>query len=846
MMHDLRGVERLFAEYPDLDFASDWSGTGGRLRDALIQRSRGADNAADVIALTRQILLEYEARLGIREPTISIPLASHIPTVDQWESGGCRAVRSGSQIRVRASRWYPPDESAGAAAEDIDPVYRGDRLREEACAADPFWIHTHGEAFSHHKSVGQRQAARAAVTAPSGATLVVCLPTGQGKTEVALSAIVPAVRNGGVAVIVVPTVVLALDLDRRLQAYFPGVRRFAYTGGMPESAKDEFRRAIREDRQPVVVAAPEAVMTGLSGALDIAAREGRLTHLVVDEAHLVEQWGVQFRPEFKSLAAKRRRWLELAPQGREPVTIAMSATLTAHQVDVLADLFSGPGPFDVVWASSTRREPAYFLERYEDENARTQAVVTAVTRLPRPMILYVTRKADADEWYDRLRSIGLARVCKLYGDSTERERREVITGLRGTTLAGEPSQTRYDIVVGTSAFGVGLDIPDVRAVIHATIPETIDRYYQEVGRGGRDRRASVAYLAALSPHDDRMAAAVNDVTVLTDDLAWRRWKTMRNRARLLPDGRIEVDLSSYHPGLSDPSSLNEHWNASLLHLMERAGLIELVATDRPVDAMESSAKSHGGGTRAELREIIERDVGVNDEGLFKECFGREREAVKREQRLALKSMHDLIDGTICVSEAIAEHYKLPRGKGVVRTSINCRGCPHCRRNRSRIKTTGLRRGGVDPIPDITCWPTPPDPLARYRGASPLLSIRWDDQKEFDDLIAHVISGLARAGVSMVGGRGLTPVVLQRAQQLAWPSPIINATDDELLAELFEGPLLWVQARGEPLAEMMYRRIKANMPTYIIHRTDMMHPDRPNIEFSTMEKSVRLDVLAKDL
>ena len=110
--------------------------------------------------------------------------------------------------------------------------------------------------------------------------------------------------------IVVPTVVLAQDMERRLRHYFPSVPRFAYVGGLNEMAKQEMRKAIREGRQPVVVAAPEAVMTGLGAALDVAASQGHLTHLVIDEAHLVEQWGSSFRPDFKAVAAKRRHWLE--------------------------------------------------------------------------------------------------------------------------------------------------------------------------------------------------------------------------------------------------------------------------------------------------------------------------------------------------------------------------------------------------------------------------------------------------------------------------------------------------------------------------------------------------------
>jgi ATP-dependent DNA helicase RecQ len=182
------------------------------------------------------------------------------------------------------------------------------------------------------------------------------------------------------------------------------------------------------------------------------------------------------------------------------VTIAMSATLTNEQVCVFEESFGEPGPVDVVWASSTRREPAYFLKKHENRTAREESVLTAVARLPRPLILYTTTREDTANWLARLREHGFDRVQKLDGDSTDSERRDVVAGLRGEDRTGATVPTRYDIGVGTSAFGLGLDISDVRSVVHATIPETIDRYYQEVGRAGRDGRASVAYLAA-SPDD---------------------------------------------------------------------------------------------------------------------------------------------------------------------------------------------------------------------------------------------------------------------------------------------------------------------------------------------------------
>lgn len=845
-MVDLNIIERLWRSYPDVDGNAELRGTTRRLRDALAQHHAGRQNIQDLVALTRQLLLEYQARAETSTPaSITVPLGEGLPTVEQWRVGSCDAFTDGFLAHMSARKWLPPIGDRSTAEEDLESVYREQRSKTKAIPADPFWSYTFG--FPCYTSEGQRQAARAAVTAPPGSTLITCLPTGQGKTEVALAAVIPAVRTGGgVAVIVVPTVVLAQDIERRLRSYFPDVPRFAYTGSLDDISKTQIRKAIRDGRQPVVVAAPEAVMTGLGAALDVAAAEGRLTHLVIDEAHLVEQWGASFRPEFKGVAGKRRHWLASAPLGQKLVTLAMSATLTAEQVRVLEESFGVPGLIEVVWASSTRREPAYFLETYDNRQDRQQAVLTAVGRLPRPLILYTTTREDAAMWFELLKDHGFDRVAKLDGDSSDAERRDVVAGLRGEDAHGATVPTRYDIAVGTSAFGLGLDISDIRSVVHATIPETVDRYYQEVGRSGRDRCASVAYLAAyVAPQgqdrsdDDRIAQAVNLIQLMADEKSWEHWHSMRTGATKIRD-RLSIDLSKYHPGLQVESKRNAQWNASLLHLMERAGLITLHAPTVIPDNDDEAAK------RRDIREVTEHHVRINDEEFFKEVINRERDLVKGEQAIALARMRGLTQGTMCVSSGIADYYRIERNRIRLATVINCRGCPHCRQELSVNPDEGLRRGGGEALPDIPQWPLPGDPpLAKYFGSNSWLSIRWDDPQLVTDLLPHVISALARRGVPVAGGPGLSAELLTRAQKSAAPFPII-LDSDELLLEFFDGPIMWITAPGEPLGKLIVDRLDNRALTYLVHRTDLVHPDKPGTPIWTMGNTVRLDRLAEEL
>ena len=223
-----------------------------------------------------------------------------------------------------------------------------------------------------------------------------------------------------------------------------------------------------------------------------------------------------FRPQYQEFAAHRRTWMELAPPQRQPVTVVMSATLTNHQVHALAGLFPGR-PTEVVWAAALRRRSATTSSRSAPRSARTDAVLAAAGLLPRPLVLYTSTRADVADWADRLRARGYARAAELTGDDGLRRRKEVLTGWRGDQAAG--GRTRFDIVVATSAFGVGLDVPDVRTVLHACVPETIDRYYQDVGRGGRDGSPCLSYLAE-GPGDRAIAHRLNQQTLIGDERGW--------------------------------------------------------------------------------------------------------------------------------------------------------------------------------------------------------------------------------------------------------------------------------------------------------------------------------------
>ncbi|PBY07334.1 helicase-related protein, partial [Pseudomonas aeruginosa] len=140
----------------------------------------------------------------------------------------------------------------------------------------------------------------------------------------------------------------------------------------------------------------------------------------------------------------------------------------------------------MVSAVHLRPEPQDWFYKASSPQEKQKRVLESLRYAPRPFILYVTKREDVAQWNTTLRcSGGLHRIATFDGGTPDRERKRIIE---------EWAANRLDGIVATSAFGVGLDKSDVRTVIHATIPETLDRYYQEVGRGGRDGKSSVSLL----------------------------------------------------------------------------------------------------------------------------------------------------------------------------------------------------------------------------------------------------------------------------------------------------------------------------------------------------------------
>ena len=468
--------------------------------------------------------------------------------------------------RVRATAWQPQWVADADLAEVDTAFFPALRRPDETCFGDPI---LNALDLTHYTSTAQRDAVRAVFCATPGDTLAISLPTGSGKS---LCAFLPAMKPmddenaiQGVSVIVVPTVALGLDLENRLKARVG--HEIAYRPAKKEEAEAIRQRCEAGVQGPLIVS-PEALTGGLLTVLRTAANGNLLRYFVIDEAHMVLSWGDEFRPAFLNLAAIRRDLAERSHRGF--VTLLMSATLTDYHLRWLRSMFAEEGRFRIVHAARLRPEPDYWLARAANKVQRQQWIEEAIFHVARPCIIYTTLPELCNQWYTRLVELGFCRVAKMHGKTNDEAR---------SRLLADWNADKIDIVVATSAFGLGVDKQDVRTIIHAQLPESVDRFYQDVGRSGRDGRASVSLLVT-APEDWTEVAGIGKPRFISAQYGLDRWKRMYQERKTLESipHTILVNLNAARE-LDMHGDYNRNWNVRTLQLLQRAGALDFVGHD---------------------------------------------------------------------------------------------------------------------------------------------------------------------------------------------------------------------------------------------------------------------------
>jgi ATP-dependent DNA helicase RecQ len=326
----------------------------------------------------------------------------------------------------------------------MEPV--GDLDRAESALRD-LWGHA---ALRFH----QRKAVLAALR---GRDCLALLPTGGGKS---ICFALPAVLRPGLTLVVSPLISLMQDQVTALRKR--GIAAAYLSSTQPDAVRASVREALLADRLKLLYVAPERLPR-----LTAESRV-RCGFLAVDEAHCISEWGHQFRPHYREIGRHREAL-------GSPPTLAVTATATpATRADIVA-VVGLKNPVTVL-QSFDRPNLHFAVRRCDTEPARAARALDQLRAVGGTAIVYVPTRNRADGFATLLRSRGLD-AAPYHAALPPGARKALLRRFLDGSIR---------VMVATNAFGMGIDKPDVRLVLHLGVPSRPESYYQEAGRAGRD------------------------------------------------------------------------------------------------------------------------------------------------------------------------------------------------------------------------------------------------------------------------------------------------------------------------------------------------------------------------
>ncbi|MDR3262325.1 MAG: RecQ family ATP-dependent DNA helicase [Tannerella sp.] len=307
------------------------------------------------------------------------------------------------------------------------------------------------------------------------------MPTGGGKS---ITFQVPTMTMPGICLVITPLISLMKDQVDNLKAR--GIKATTVYSGM---TRDEISTQLDNcifGNYKFLYISPERLATELFRA---KLQAMNVSLLVVDESHCISQWGYDFRPSYLNIAAIREM-LPLIP------VLALTATATFEVVDDIQEklLFREKNVFR---KSFVRKNLSYIVRRAEDKQ---QALIRMLTRVPGTAIVYVRNRKKTQEIATVIQQAGIS--AHFFHAGLKREVK--------TERQNQWKNNTCRVMVATNAFGMGIDKPDVRLVVHMDLPPSLEEYFQEAGRAGRDEQRAYAVALCTSTENAKLKKRISD------------------------------------------------------------------------------------------------------------------------------------------------------------------------------------------------------------------------------------------------------------------------------------------------------------------------------------------------
>ena len=368
--------------------------------------------------------------------------------LESGERQGCARALTGLRERYRSA----PAQFEPASIQALREI-------AEALKAKPDLLANLKSVFGYDTFRPGQEAVISAVLA--GRDCLAVMPTGAGKS---LTFQMPARLLGGTTLVISPLIALMKDqVDGLREA---GLRATFLNSSLDPAERNERIRQLQRGEFELVYAAPEGIEQSVGPLLDRLD----LRLIAVDEAHCISHWGHDFRPAYRNLSGLKARFKGL------PV-LALTATATSEvRRDILTQL-GMETPFEFLGSFLRTNLKLHAVKKGGDGPAVREAILRLVqARRGQSGIIYCLSRKSADSTAEYLRSQGVRALAYHAGlDATDRE-------------AAQESFRRdnADVVCATIAFGMGIDKSNIRYVIHRDMPKSLEGYYQEIGRAGRD------------------------------------------------------------------------------------------------------------------------------------------------------------------------------------------------------------------------------------------------------------------------------------------------------------------------------------------------------------------------